>query len=98
MKTEKLSDTITIVNADCREWSGVADAVISDPPYGMDWNFTGQGSGRNAQGGKNSITKGQRIKGDSANFDPSPWLGFSRVVLWGFHHFPQHLERGTVLV
>ena len=35
MKTEKLSDTITIINADCREWSGVADAVISDPPYGM---------------------------------------------------------------
>jgi len=35
MKTEKLSDTITIINADCREWAGVADAVISDPPYGI---------------------------------------------------------------
>jgi DNA modification methylase len=35
MKTEKLSDTITIINADCREWSGVADAVVTDPPYGL---------------------------------------------------------------
>ena len=98
MKTEKLSDTITIINADCHEWSGVADAVISDPPYGMDWIFTGQGSGTNAQGGKNSVTKGQRIEGDAEDFDPAPWLLFPRVVLWGFHHYPQHLERGTVLV
>ena len=25
-------------NGDCREWSGKADAVVSDPPYGMKLN------------------------------------------------------------
>lgn len=77
---------------------GKVDALISDPPYGMDWNFTGQGSGKAAQGGRESVTKGQRIKGDAVDFDPRHLLGFERVVIWGMHHFPQHLQRGTVLV
>ena len=98
MKIAYENENVTLWHGDCREWSGKADAVVSDPPYGMDWNFTGQGSGKNAQGGKNSVTKGQRIEGDAEEFDPTPWLGFPRVVLWGFHHFPQHLERGSVLV
>jgi len=98
MKIAFQNENVTLWHGDCREWSGKADAVVSDPPYGMDWNFCGQGSGANAQGGKNSVTKGQRIEGDAEEFDPTPWLSFPRVVLWGFHHFPQHLERGSVLV
>jgi site-specific DNA-methyltransferase (adenine-specific) len=74
------------------------DAIVSDPPYGMDWKFTGQGSGKSAQGGTRSVTKGQRIKGDNDDFDPSFMLGYPKVLLWGMHHFPQHLSRGSVLV
>ena len=77
---------------------GEVDAVVTDPPYGMDWKFTGQGSGKQAQGGKHSVTKGQRIKNDDVDFCPAHLMGFPRVVIWGMHHFPQHLNRGSVLV
>jgi site-specific DNA-methyltransferase (adenine-specific) len=29
-------DLVTIYHGDCREWSGKADAVLTDPPYGRD--------------------------------------------------------------
>ena len=74
------------------------DAVVTDPPYGMDWCFTGQGSGKGAQGGRESQTKGKRIEGDTEPFDPRPWLSFPKVCLWGMHHYPESLTRGTVLV
>jgi site-specific DNA-methyltransferase (adenine-specific) len=96
-------DGITIYHGDCRELlptlSGLeGGAVITDPPYGMDWAFTGQGSGKRAQGGTESRTKGVRIKGDRQDFDPTPLLDFPIVVLWGMHHFPDKLRRGSVLV
>ena len=92
--------TVTIYHGDCREIlpTLTADVVVTDPPYGMDWNFTGQGSGSNAQGGRGSRYSGVTIEGDREDFDPSFLLAFDHVVLWGFHHFPQHLDRGTVLV
>ena len=77
--------------------SGV-DAVVTDPPYGIDWHFTRQGSGARAQGGTNSTTKGERIFGDVKSFDPSPFLSFPNAIFWGFHHFSEKLTRGTVLV
>jgi len=93
--------TVVLYCGDCLQilphLSGV-DAVVTDPPYGMDWCFTGQGSGKSAQGGKNSITKGLRIEGDARPFDPSHLIGFPRVVIWGMHHFQQHLPSGSVLV
>jgi len=94
-------EAVTIYHGDCRDTSlfGMhADAVISDPPYGMEWAFTGQGSGKSAQGGRNSITKGLRIQGDIGEFDPSPWMNYPIVVLWGMHHYPSSLRRGSVLV
>jgi len=96
MKTEKLSDTITIINADCREWSGVADAVISDPPYGMslDTDF----SGMNGWSGKGH--KYAPVVGDDVPFDPSPWLSVGRSqVFWGAQYFCHRLpEVGGWLV
>jgi site-specific DNA-methyltransferase (adenine-specific) len=93
-------ESCTIYHGDCREILPdlEADALVSDPPYGVDWNFSGQGSGRNAQGGRGSKYAGMRIVGDAEEFDPTFLLGYSHVALWGFHHFPQHLSRGTVLV
>jgi site-specific DNA-methyltransferase (adenine-specific) len=102
MKPYYEQDGITIYHGDCRDvlpdvWFGV-DLLLTDPPYGMDWNFTGQGSGKGAQGGSRSRFAGETIVGDREDFDPSHLLRFPRVVLWGFHHFPQHLNRGSVLV
>ena len=101
MQTYYTDDYCTIYHGDCRDiLPGLdrVDLVLTDPPYGMGWHFTGQGSGKNAQGGTNSITKGQRIQGDTESFDPTHLVDYPRVVIWGFHHFPQHLERGSVLI
>lgn len=80
--------------------SGIeADACVTDPPYGMNWNtdhsrFT---QGKKGTGGKHTRVDG-RIVGDAVDFDPSHLLRFQRVVIWGMHHFPGHLSRGSVLV
>lgn len=94
-------DGITIYHGDCREilpHLPKVDLVLTDPPYGMDWDFTGQGSGSGAKGGRGSKFAGVTIHGDKEDFDPSFLLGYPKVILWGFHHFPQHLSRGTVLI
>lgn len=95
----RLSDSVTIIHGDCLACLPIdADAVISDPPYGMNWKFSGSGTGANAQGGRFTRFQNMTIVGDKEDFNPAPWLAFKHVVLWGFHHFPQHLERGSVLV
>lgn len=77
---------------------GPVDAVVSDVPYGMNWNtdstrFTGgqhkPGDGRKDWG---------RIKSDDAPFDPSPWLQFRECILWGANHFSQRLPVGATLI
>jgi site-specific DNA-methyltransferase (adenine-specific) len=89
MKTEKLSDAITIINADCREWSGNADAVISDPPYGIAYT-AGVPSRLNSTGNVNLGS----IIGDDDKFDPSRWTDFPAVILWGANHFARRLPCG----
>lgn len=78
---------------------GKVDALVSDPPYGMDWD------GRVTRGkngtGKAGPTRhyGKRICGDARAFDPTPLLGAAgEVLLWGFNHFPSCLSKGTALV
>ena len=98
-------DGWTVYQGDCLDvlptLTGV-DAIITDPPYGMRWNtdatrFSGghrasaekRGQGRNWEHG---------VAGDDRPFDPSPWLSFPRVVLWGCNHFASRLPVGTTLV
>jgi DNA modification methylase len=69
------------------------DAVIvSDPPYGMAWNTD---STRFTFGGRSDWGK---VRGDDRPFDPSPWLGFRKVILWGANHYGARLPVGTTLV
>lgn len=73
-------------------------SIVSDPPYGMNWNtdstrFTGgqhkRGDGRDNWGD---------IEGDAGPFDPSPWLTFRECVLWGANHYFSRLPiRRTLL-
>lgn len=73
---------------------GPVDAVISDPPYGGNYDtdytrFTGSlAPNRN---------HGAGIIGDDSPFDPSPFLFADRVVLWGYQHFAARLPVGSVL-
>jgi site-specific DNA-methyltransferase (adenine-specific) len=93
-------DAVTIYHGDCQELLPAvsADAVVTDPPYGVNW---GSGGGRftigNGTGGKRPRVR-RAIAGDDVPFDPAPLLAFPEVLLWGFNHFPQHLQQGTALV
>lgn len=79
------------------------EAVIADPPYGMRWDTDGT---RYSGGSPASIAKrggigrdyGESVEGDDQPFDPSPWLAFPRVVLWGCNHFAARLPVGSTLV
>lgn len=95
------ADGVKLILGDCLdilpELSGI-DAVITDPPYGMDWDtdstrFSGgehkRGEGRSNYGS---------IQNDSIPFDPLPWLQFEKVVLFGSNHYSQRLPVGTTLI
>lgn len=76
-------------------------AIVSDPPYGMAWDtrtarFTGGNNSAHRRGTGRSDNRS--IHGDAVPFDPSPWLAFPEVILWGSHHFAQRLPVGTTLV
>jgi site-specific DNA-methyltransferase (adenine-specific) len=94
-------DGITIYHGDCRDVSVAADVVVSDPPYGMNWNtdHTRFTVGANGDGpGRPSHQKHERVRSDDETFDPEPWLSYRGCVLWGFHHFASKLPKGTTLV
>jgi DNA modification methylase len=86
------NENVTLWHGDCREWSGKADAVISDPPYGMnhDTNTSRFTSERHScTNGKRNAGRhdGYSIANDDQPFDPAPWLDFPAVVMWGVNHF-----------
>ena len=63
------------------------DAVVTDPPYGIGYSH-GKGGGKLA---KNTKFDNHAIVGDDKPFDPSPWLEFHKVVLFGANHFASRL-------
>jgi hypothetical protein len=91
-------DGITIYHGDCREILpelGPVDLVLTDPPYGM--NLDTDYSGFNGWGGKGK--EWDRVIGDDAPFDPSPWLAFPNAVLWGANFYASKLpDNGAWLV
>lgn len=90
-------DGITIFCGDCLEilpgLSGI-DALITDPPYGV--NFV-TGISVNRYGG-NTKHHGIKIIGDNKPFDPSPFLGFPVVVMFGANNYANSLpsSRGWI--
>ena len=94
-------DGITIYCGDCREIapSLTADTVISDPPYGMGWdNCVSIGPNGKGKTGTRASRYGETIVGDDSPFDPTPWLSYPQVILWGSNHFGRLLPVGTTLV
>ena len=72
---------------DCRDilpTLGPVDAVVTDPPYGI--NFQKGAGGQGAQAGRRVVK--DRIIGDDRPFDPAPWItSCENVILWGADHF-----------
>jgi len=98
-------DYVTLYHADCRKVLPLlepVDLVLTDPPYGISWNTN---SKRFSGGNKNSKSKrgvgrdwGTSIVGDDKEFDPTPFLSYPHVILFGFNNYLSKLPRGSVLV
>ena len=89
MRVEQIGDA-TLYLGDCRDilpTLGKVDACITDPPYGIGFVHSGKG-GRLA---RSTSFGGVAIIGDDRPFDPSDFLRFRTVVLWGANHFAERL-------
>jgi site-specific DNA-methyltransferase (adenine-specific)/modification methylase len=65
-----------------------ACAVISDPPYGMDAKVNYKTRKRTALAECNDFAP---IVGDAEPFDPSPWLSYPTVALFGANWYADRL-------
>lgn len=96
-------DGITIYHGDCREIAPSLREVtmlISDPPYGMKdkTDRSTRFGGSNLHSGAYVAKDWEPIAGDDKPFDPTPWLGYSKVVLFGAIHFSPQLPKSRAWI
>jgi len=71
------------------------DALVSDPPYGI--NFIHGGGGGGASMIPGGYPSSKPIVGDDKPFDPMPWInasGGKAIVLFGADHYKTRLPEG----
>ncbi len=105
--TERITDRIEIVNADCYTlldaWPSDA-ALVTDPPYGIAYDYEGgfnhppPGRKWAAKSPRRLKTHGRMIHHDDRPFDPAPFLRFNTVLLWGADKFRLRLPDGGTLL
>jgi DNA modification methylase len=108
-----MADPVIIGNAtlylgDCRDilpTLGKVDAVVTDPPYGINLNtdnrrFSGGNVASVAKRGNNiGSANGTRIIGDKKPFDPTFLLNIpGDKIIWGWNNYPDKLPRGACLI
>ena len=95
-KRKEVIGNATLFLGDCLEVLPTlsADAIITDPPYGMNYK-----SGANSRNSISSTGKRftETITGDNKPFDPSPFLRFKAVRFTGAQHFYDRLPAGGTL-
>lgn len=98
MKPYYEHEGITIYHGDCMDiWHEVpreVEAIITDPPYGMNLN-TDFSTMKGATGIGKKWEK--KIHGDEKPFDPSFWLHYKKIIMFGYNHFADKLPVGTIL-
>ena len=105
MRTETIGGA-TLYLGDCLEIMptlGKVDAVVADPPYGMANNpdsrrFSGSSPDLQKRRGQGGGRFREMIAGDDQPFDPTPYLCFDRIIMWGANHYAARLPVGTTLV
>lgn len=77
----------TLYLGDCREIAPTLsfDAVVSDPPYGI--NHKVERTGFNERHNRRT---NDRIQGDVVPFDPRPWIAKPSII-WGANYYAQAL-------
>lgn len=69
-----------------------ADALITDPPYGQNYQPSRTGTAVRVSRGLQMVNRDwPQIVGEDQPFDPTPFLGFDVVCLWGANHFADKL-------
>lgn len=89
----------TLYLGDCREvlqTLGAFDAVITDPPYGINANTRTKKSARvgasaSRHAGDPVLQDWPNVVGDNMPFDPAVWVTLGRCVLFGANHFSDRL-------
>lgn len=86
-------NNVTIYNCDSlqvvEEMTAMENAfIIADPPYGIRERTNRKSSGRGRLAECNDFAP---IIGDDNPFDPTPWLGAKKLVLWGANYFSNRL-------
>ena len=78
-------DLVTIYHGDARDVLPTLtyDAILSDPPYGIDYDPLHGGNGSKMWGTT-------RVTGDDQAFDPAFLLG-APAILWGANHYANRL-------
>lgn len=89
----------TLLLGDCRELLGevgAIDAVVSDPPYGINFRYGPKKRKSGVWTGETrNLRAGQRCVGDDAPFNPAPLLALGvPTLLWGANNYCQSLPEG----
>jgi len=90
-----LGDALTVMG---QLEAGSVQAVIADPPYGIDYAPRyGRRKLPNGLWMQPQVMPG--VIGDKQDFDPTPFVAFPLVILWGANHYAHKLpHRGRWLV
>ena len=78
---------------------GTVDAVVSDPPYGINFDCSKKRTRKSALSmGVTPLADRRwgKINGDNKPFDPSPWIRYRKVILWGANHYADKLPPSSV--
>jgi site-specific DNA-methyltransferase (adenine-specific) len=94
---------VTLYLGDCRELVPAlalerVDLLLTDPPYGVGWDtdYNYDFTSSNQKWVKNHTWA--RMSGDTTPFDPTPWLRYPQVILWGANCYSNRLPMGRWLV
>ena len=89
MKPYYEDGSVTIYHGDARELMPIpARVVVTDPPYGVSLNTSYRKAKRGRLAGANDYPA---VYGDDRPFDPSPFLGYDGVVLFGANYYADRL-------
>ena len=73
------------------------DALITDPPYGTNFDFTKPRRSRTPLQLFSAARWSANITGDAQPFDPRPWLAYPQVILWGAEHYRLPAAHGWII-